>query len=158
MLTSSAQPRDPASGRYKSSRAAAPSSRTKEISGYWRRGTSEGSLAYVHVKTYDRTANPKPPTKTPAVSRMAPKVQPNCTLPHPAAEASRGQHGHQLVDRDLHYYSVTPSSRPAIGEVDTSPAPDPVQREAMPPDTTPRSRMISRGENKIASRIRSAGY
>ena len=37
----------------------------------------------------------------------------------------------------------------------SSPAPDPVQREAMPPDTTPRSRQISRGETKIAARIES---
>ena len=34
-------------------------------------------------------------------------------------------------------------------------APDPVQATAIPPDTTPRARQISRGESKIAARIES---
>lgn len=93
------------------------------------------------------------------------------------ARDSRGHAPHQLVDRDHHYMTVAdgaevdqyPRDRAArrIGPFHSypapfpatldgrSPAPDPVQREAFPPDVTPRARMITRGESKIAARLQS---
>lgn len=90
-------------------------------------------------------------------------------LSHPwrdgQAEESTGQLRDQLVDRDQHYYSIGRDDRPALPlpayleqEIRQSPAADPVQREAMPPDTTPRSRLITKEEGKLAARVESAAH
>lgn len=92
------------------------------------------------------------------------------------ARKSRGAAPFQLVDRDFHFITVAegaevdrnprgPRRRRAVPQATIapfpptldgkSPAPDPVQREAMPPDTTPRSRMISQGETRLATRLES---
>lgn len=93
--------------------------------------------------------------------------------------SSKGYFQSNLVDRDTHLYALYKDTNPApfpenvplvkgvpnpylrsgdqaAGLPGMSPAPDPVQREAMPPNTTPRARMISRGESKIAMRVESA--
>ena len=56
----------------------------RPISGYVRRGTIDGQLAYIAVYPHTRTANPRPPTKkAPIVDPKKYKRAPNCKLPPP---------------------------------------------------------------------------
>ena len=58
----------------------------RPISGYVRRGTIDGQLAYIAVYPHERTANPKPPTKkAPVVDPKKYKRHPDCKLVAPKA-------------------------------------------------------------------------
>ena len=54
------------------------------VSGYWRRGTFNGNLAYVHIGAHKRTATPAPRTKqTKVIDPKTHSVVQNCKLPKP---------------------------------------------------------------------------
>ena len=58
----------------------------KKVSGYWRRGTVNGHLAYCHVEAHARTAKPTPRTKNTTLAVYDPKkhsVVQHCALPKP---------------------------------------------------------------------------
>jgi len=62
------------------------SSANQNVSGYWRRGTVNGHLAYVRVGGHSRTGTPAPPTKkskTALVDEKRHSVVPHCALPKP---------------------------------------------------------------------------
>ena len=79
-----------------------------------------------------------------------------------SASESFGYLPSNLVDRDTHAYAIYKDTNikpfPTIDQARNlpvmDPAPDPVQREAMP-NTTPRSVPMSRGESKVAAQVAS---
>ena len=57
----------------------------KNVTGYWRRGTWQGSLAYNHVTGHTRTDYPAPRTqRTTVVNPKDHSVYKNCSLPPPS--------------------------------------------------------------------------